>query len=219
MLKHVTLYTDTEYNSGGGKLLSAAMVSSSGHRWYECCELPEGVEVDFWPAKYVIPFLGKPQITREAMIDSLRTFLCQFDTVTLVIDNNSDANHFARLFEDAKAPVLINMLFVRPMRGVKHLSKVPHNALSDAHGLMEAVLGSTVVDERGVSPRAVYTRLESSGLGLNTINSEFTFVDLDVNGDVIVEVKPVKTSNRKTIDRWTDDYNHAIGAVTLTIPV
>lgn len=83
---------------------------------------------------------------------------------------------------------------------------------------MEAVLGSTVVDHRGVSPRAVYTALEQRRLGLNVINSEFKFVALDVNGDVVVEVFPVKTSNRTTIDRWTDSYNHAIGSMYLTIP-
>jgi hypothetical protein len=215
---HVNLYTDTEFNSGGGKLLSAAMVSSQGHRWYEAIHLPEDVKLDYWPKHHVIPVLGKAQITRDAMLESLLQFLCQFDSVTLVIDNNTDANHFAKLFEEVKAPVLIDMLFVRPTKAVKHVSKVPHNALSDAYGLMEAVLGSTVVDHRGVSPRAVYTALEQRRLGLNVINSEFKFVDLDANGDVIVEVFPVKTSNRTTVDRWTDNYNHAIGSVLLTIP-
>jgi hypothetical protein len=217
-MSHAYLYTDTESNSGGGKLLSAAMVSNQGHRWYEAVHLPEDVRLEYWPRQHVIPVLGKPQITREAMLESLVKFLCQFDAVTLVIDNNSDANHFARLFEDAKAPVLIDMLFVRPLVGVKHISKVPHNALSDAYGLMEAVLGSTVVDHRGVSPRAVYGRLEVRHIGLNVINSEFRVIDTDAQGDIIVEVFPVKSSNRKTVDRWTDSYNHAIGNIILTIP-
>lgn len=217
-MSHVYLYTDTEFNSGGGKLISAAMVSSQGHRWYEAIHLPDDVVLDYWPKHHVIPVLGKERITRDEMLESLNKFLCQFDHVTLVIDNNTDANHFAKLFEEVKAPVLIEMSFVRPLKAVKHLSKVPHNALSDAHGLMEAVLGSTVVDHRGVSPRAVYTALEKRNLGLNVTNSEFRFVELDVHGDVIVEVFPVKTSNRTTIDRWTDSYNHAIGTLYLTIP-
>ncbi|MNH68404.1 hypothetical protein D3C73_204830 [compost metagenome] len=215
-MKHAYLYTDTESNSGGGKLLSAAMVSNQGHRWYEAVELPEGTELEYWPRKHVIPLLGKSQLPREAVIESLKKFLCQFDRVTLVIDNNSDANHFAKLFEDAKAPCLIDMLFVRPLVGVKHISRVPHNALSDAYGLMEAVLGSTVVDHRGVSPRDVYGFLETNHIGLNVINSEFKTIDLTHNGDVIIEVCPVKSSNRTTVDRWTDSYNHAIGSIYLT---
>lgn len=217
-MSSVRLYTDTEFNSGGGKLLSAALVSSEGHRWYEAVHLPDDVELDYWPKHHVLPVMGKAQITRDAMLASLADFLKQFSYVTLVIDNNTDANHFAKLFEEVKAQCLIDMQFVRPLRGVKHISKVPHNALSDAFGLMEAVLGSTVVDHRGVSPRAVYKALEDKRIGLNAINSEFRLVDLDINGDVIVEVFPVKSSSRTTVDRWTDDYNHAIGSILLTIP-
>lgn len=217
-MSHVHLYTDTEFNSGGGKLLSAALVSSQGHRWYEAIQLPEDVKLDYWPKHHVIPYLGRPQLPRDEVLESLGAFLSQFDHVTLVMDNNTDANHFAKLFEDLKVPVLIEMKFVRPMKGVKHISRVPHNALSDAYGLMESMLGSTVVDHRGVSPRAVYTALEQRRIGLNVTNSEFRTVDMNAQGDMIVEVFPVKTSSRKTLDRWTDDYNHAIGSILLTIP-
>ena len=47
-------------------------------------------------------------------------------------------------------------------------------------------------------------------------SSEFKTVDLTHNGDVIIEVCPVKSSNRTTVDRWTDSYNHAIGSIYLT---
>lgn len=217
-LRHVRFYTDTEFNSGGGKLLSAALVSSTGHRWYEAMQLPEGVDLDYWPSQHVIPFLGKAQIPREEVIVSLRKFLSQFDIVTLIMDNNTDANHFAKLFEEVKPRALIKMEFVRPRKGVKHLSKVLHNALSDAHGLMEAVLGSTELDVNGVSPRAVYTQLEAMNLSMNAINSEYEFVTLDEQGNIIVKVRPVHSGNpHKTLDRWSDSYDHAIGSCFLTI--
>lgn len=216
--QHVRFYTDTEFNSGGGKLLSAAMVSSTGHRWYEAIELPEGVELDYWPRIHVIPVLGTPQRTREEVIASLKKFVSQFDSITLIMDNNTDANHFAKLFEEAAATTLITMEFVRPRTGVKHLSKVLHNALSDAHGLMEAVLGSTQVDKDGIAPRAVYTQLEAQNLSLNAINSDYKFVTLDEQGNAVVKVFPVGNSNaRKTLDRWSDSYDHAIGCVFITV--
>lgn len=217
-LRHVRFYTDTEYNSGGGKLLSAALVSSTGHRWYEAMQLPEGVDLDYWPSQHVIPVLGTPQRPREEVIASLRKFLSQFDIVTLVMDNNTDGNHFAKLFEEAKPRALIKMEFVRPRKGVKHLSKVLHNALSDAHGLMEAVLGSTQPDINGVSPRAVYTQLEAMNLTMNAINSEYEFVTIDEQGNAIVKVKPVHSGNPlKTLDRWSDSYDHAIGSCYITV--
>lgn len=216
--QHVRFYTDTEFNSGGGKLLSAALVSSTGHRWYEAMHLPEGVELDYWPSQHVIPVLGKPQIPREEAIASLKKFISQFDSITLVMDNNTDANHFAKLFEEAKARTLITMEFVRPLKGVKHLSKVPHNALSDAHGLMEAVLGSTDIGKAGVAPRSVYTQLEAQNLSLNAINSDYDFVTIDEQGNTVVKVYPVGRSDaRKTLDRWSDSYDHAIGACFITV--
>jgi hypothetical protein len=216
--QHVRFYTDTEFNSGGGKLLSAALVSSTGHRWYEAMHLPEGVELDYWPRHHVIPVLGKPQITRQEAIDSLHKFISQFDSITLVMDNNTDANHFAKLFEEAAARTLINMEFVRPLKGVKHLSKVPHNALSDAHGLMEAVLGSTAIGRAGVAPRSVYTQLEAMNIRLNAINSEYDFVTIDEQGNTIVKVFPVGSGGtRKTLNRWSDSYDHSIGSCFLTI--
>lgn len=218
-LRHERFYTDTEYNSGGGVLLSAAMVSSSGYRWYEACHLPEGVELDRWPAEHVIPVLGKAQITREAMIASLRKFVSQFDSITLVLDNNNDANKFAKLFEEANAHVIINMVFVRPLIAVKRISKVPHNALSDAHGLLEAVLGSTDIGKAGVSPRSVYSQLEQAGIGLNAINSDYEFSETDFHGNIIVKVFPVAINGaRKTLDRWSDSYDHAIGCCYVTVP-
>lgn len=217
-LRHVRFYTDTEFNSGGGKLISAALVSSTGYRWYEAMHLPEGVELDYWPSQHVIPVLGKAQITREEAIVSLRKFLNQFDIVTLIMDNNTDANHFAKLFEEAEPRTLIKMEFVRPRQGVKHLSKVPHNALSDAHGLMEAVLGSEQIGRAGVAPRTVYKQLEAMNISLNAINSEYDFVTTDTHGNTIVKVFPVGSGGtRKTLNRWSDSYDHAIGCCYLTI--
>ena len=218
-IKHERFYTDTEFNSGGGKLLSAALVSSTGHRWYEAIELPEGTVLDYWPRVNVIPLLGTPQLPRASVLKSLAKFISQFDSITLVMDNNTDANHFAKLFEELQLTTLINMEFVRPRTSVKTLSKTPHNALSDAYGLMEAMLGSTSVDHKGIVPRDVYTQLEAKGIGLNANNSEYEVVALSDSGDFIVKVYPTSNgSTRKTLDRWTDNYDHCIGCCFVVVP-
>ena len=216
-MRAVTLYVDTESNSGGGALLSAAMVSSQGDRWYETVLLDNERDIEWWPALNVLPVMGKKQIPHHDAMLSLSRFLNQWDAVTLVMDNDSDAKHINRLLATRTLRTLVNVKFVRPVIAVKRLSKVPHNALSDAYALMEAVLGSTVVDHRGVSARAVYAPFEQMGVGINAINSRFETIDMDDQGNILVEVSPVSRSGRTTVDRWTDDYGHAIGSRVILI--
>lgn len=217
-MKTVTLYVDTESNSGGGALLSAAMVSSQGDRWYEAIQLVPADSLDMWPARNVIPVLGKRAVPLHAAIHSLSKFLNQWDAVTLVMDNDSDARHISRLLATRGLETLVNIRFVRPPVAVKRLSKVPHNALSDAYGLMESMLGSTVVDKTGVSPRSVYSIFDKAGIAINVSNSQYETIGMDDQGNIQVLVTPVSRSSRTTLDRWTDDYNHAVGNRVLTIP-
>lgn len=217
-LVHKRFYADTEHNSGGGTLLSAALVSSDGDRWYGANQLPEGVVLESWPKEHVIPVLGIHMVPREEMVASLHSFLSQYDAVTIVVDNNTDAKHLSHLMAELELTTVINLQFVRPTVAVKHLSKVPHNALSDAYGLMTAVLGSEAINAQGFSQRSVYTQLEAVGAHLNAINSDIEFLSYKDNGDIVVKVAPVKTKGaRTTLDQWTDSYAHAIGQCFITV--
>lgn len=217
-LNHKQFFADTEYNNGGGFLIAAALAATDGAHWYEAVIPEEGTEVTGWAKHHVLPVLGKVAISRVDMVASLAKFLSQYDSVTIVMDNNNDAKHFGHLFDIMDKKTLIQLQFVKPRTGVKHLSKVPHNALSDAYGLMESVLGSTVRDCNGVSPRAVYQQLADKNIGLNTINSEYRFEGINDQGDAIVKVYPISTgATRKTLNRWSDSYEHAIGHCYLTV--
>lgn len=217
---HVRLYCDTEFNSGGGEIISAAMVSSQGHRWYQACH-PEG-ELDYWPRKYVIPVLGIPQISKEEMAESFKKFTSQFDVITLVVDGKVDARHFADLIDKHGYPSqLFNFEYVRVPDGLKKVSKVLHNALSDAQAYMSVVLGSKAVDARGVAPWDVYSVLDQRGVGLNTTNSRFEVIAQAENGDMIVEVFPVCAGgNAKRKYSFLGNYNEeVVGVYRLQVPV
>lgn len=214
--KHIRLYSDTEFNSAGGELISAALVSVCGERWYEACLTD--APVHFWPKAFVIPHLGVEQKIKQEMAKSFQKFMSRFDQVTIVVDQKADAKHFADLICHMNKPdQLINFEFAKPTAVVKHHSKTPHNALSDAICFMELLLGSKEVDERGVSPWSVYSELDKRGIPLNLGNSKFEVVDQTANGDFVVEVFPISDGGERA-KRWKfTDYFHQVGVYRLTV--
>ncbi|WP_448482010.1 hypothetical protein [Pseudoxanthomonas mexicana] len=132
------LYLDTEFNGFGGSLISAALVSTDGHEWYEVlpCSHPNA-----WVKRHVIPMLCQPPKPRELVTSSLQTFLMQFSSVQIVADWPEDIMHLCDLFVATRGHRMITppISFELVTLGTPLRSMTPHNALSDAHALKRAM--------------------------------------------------------------------------------
>lgn len=133
------LYLDTEYNGFGGELISMAIVSPAGHRWYGA-RAPV-FPVDPWVAENVMPKLefGRPMMTDREFRDSLHVFLHQFDDPEIVCDWHADAGLFCSLLQgetfDSSLDYACRITILRTPPG-QPVSEIPHNAVADAEALM-----------------------------------------------------------------------------------
>lgn len=134
------LYIDCEFNGFGGELISMALVSESGHEWYEVlpCEQP----VD-WVAEHVMPILNKEALQRrEDLVESLGLFLSQFDRVHIVADWPEDIAYFCNsLILSAGLRINTPPITLEILRIDGAESLVPHNALHDARSIKEFLNG------------------------------------------------------------------------------
>lgn len=132
------LYLDTEFNGFGGSLISAALVSTDGHEWYEVlpCSRPNA-----WVKRHVIPMLRQPPKPRELATSSLQTFLMQFSSVRIVADWPEDIMHLCGLLVATRGQRMITppISFELVSLGTPLRSMTPHNALSDARALKRAM--------------------------------------------------------------------------------
>lgn len=135
------LYLDTEFNGFSGRLISVALVSKSGHEWYEV--LPCTHYKD-WVRNHVIPVLGQPPKRRSVVAKSLQSFLMQFSEIHVIADWPEDIMHFCSLLVVEQG----QRLFTPPMTlelvtlDTPLASLTPHNALSDARALKSALAKS-----------------------------------------------------------------------------
>jgi hypothetical protein len=138
------LYLDCEFNGFGGELISMALVAEDGREWY--CLLPEPRVWDKWVFEHVFQRLNYPAPTaiaadREAFRASLRWFLGQFDNPTIVADWYTDLVHFFSAFagkdhsQSIDYPCRVELVTTVP----KYAPEVPHNALSDARAIRDAL--------------------------------------------------------------------------------
>lgn len=130
------LFLDCEFDGFDGPLLSMALVGQ-GYEWYEV--LPHFVIKDLWVEKNVIPVLNKKPIEKDLVQSSLQAFLSKFDHVEIVADWPDDIKYFCQ-FLITKPGYAINtppLSFVLD-RSIKYVSKIPHNALEDARGIMNS---------------------------------------------------------------------------------
>lgn len=134
------LYLDTEFNGHGGQLISMALVSPGGYRWYGVRSLEDEI-IHPWVQENVIPKLNwdaapmGPARFRRSLYD----FITQFDNPEIICDWNADAALFCEwLAGDTYETSLdyacrITILKTPPGQPV---SENPHNALADAEALM-----------------------------------------------------------------------------------
>jgi hypothetical protein len=132
------LWLDTEFNGFGGEFISAALVGVTGHAWYQTVGCPNPIP---WTAQHIMPMLGIRPVTFDVLQASLQEFLNQFAQVTIVADWPADVAHFCNLLNiqpDCSNIIRTPPLSfeVKPWLNGRCTSRIPHNALEDAKGLM-----------------------------------------------------------------------------------
>lgn len=130
---------DCEFNGFGGQLISMALVAEDGREWYG--KLPEPRVWDEWCFENVLPVLNIKATSREMFRASFKSFLDQFDEITIIADWYTDLVHFFETFAGkdhtesfhipCTAVLLPDMEFLP--------SAVPHNALEDARAIMATI--------------------------------------------------------------------------------
>lgn len=136
------LYIDCEFNGHGGKLISMALVpgAGAGAEWYECVEIASDTVLP-WVAANIIPVLCQSPISNARFHRDLSDFLTNYDGCEIIADHPADFMHLCRMMDNISAendfvpPIACTMTL---FRRTEHLvSKVPHNALSDARALRD----------------------------------------------------------------------------------
>lgn len=138
------LYLDCEFNGFGGELISMALCAEDGREWYAV--LPEPSLWNEWVFENVLPVISaeKPTIyanSREEFRVSLRNFLDGFEQPTIVADWYTDLVHFFQSFagrdhtESIDYPCKAELVTDVP----GYAPAVPHNALSDARAIRDAL--------------------------------------------------------------------------------
>jgi len=136
----MNLYLDCEFNEFKGELISMALVSNSGHEWYEVleCNRPKP-----WVKQHVIPVLNKDAVTIDKFQQSLRQFLGQFSTIHVVADWPEDIAHFCNTLITGPGERMNTPPLTMEVKWVACASKIPHNALSDARGIRDELCKPT----------------------------------------------------------------------------
>lgn len=128
------LYIDTEFNGFEGELISMALVSEDGKEYYENlgCESPVP-----WVEDNVMPILNKPPVSKAIAQGILQNFLIQWDEVCIVADWPEDIAHFCQFLIVGPGSMMNTPKLTFDIQKVSAGSELPHNALSDAHGIRD----------------------------------------------------------------------------------
>ncbi len=136
------LYLDTEFNSFGGDLISIAIVSAPSHGpALEFYEVQHWFNLDLhpWVKENVIPKLGKASVSREAVRHRLHNFLSAIPSPVIHADWPEDFVHLFGLLAGKDGMGFIRGLRAQYVPQITTQPTNPHNALSDARALMEAM--------------------------------------------------------------------------------
>ena len=132
------LFLDTEFNSFGGELISMALVSESGHEWYQVRKMTSAPEE--WVSANVIPKLDKLPLESHEFRASFHDFISRFDGAEIIADWPADFEHFCDLLTGIGADAGFSIPLectMRLIRGGEITPDNPHNALSDARALRD----------------------------------------------------------------------------------
>jgi hypothetical protein len=132
------LYLDTEFNGFGGELISLALVSPDGDKFYMAKKWR--MPTDPWVARHVLPILDVSPEDDILFRTVFHEFIGRFKNPTIFCDWHADAEHFCAMLSGADYgssldfPCTIGLLKTPPGQPV---SARPHNALADAIALMQ----------------------------------------------------------------------------------
>jgi len=141
------VYLDTEFNSFEGDLISIGMVSEDGDTFYAVRLATIKMDTDLWVQEWVMPHLHKAPHTiiyaDDDLIQSrLEEYLNQWGNIELevVADWPEDIQHLMKMLITGPGEMITTPHVVRYTvdRNLCGMSEVPHNAIFDAMGNMEA---------------------------------------------------------------------------------
>lgn len=137
------LYLDTEFNGHGGELISMALASEDEHNWYVEFDT-SGMTIHPWVKEHVLPLFISYPCDMEPARKSLRSYLAEKAAIDgkleIYADWPADFTHLINMmvgdtFEESWIqPCSMNL--VRVMTYPEN----PHNALSDAKALRDALM-------------------------------------------------------------------------------
>lgn len=130
-------YLDCEFNEQGGELISIAIVGRGGGEFYRVLAFSD--EPTPWVAANVIPVLGGQSPRPESMVRTeLAAWLRERPGAHIIADWPLDLLYFFRLLCGPNYAATEFVPVTCEVREIKSGSRVPHNALWDARGLLDA---------------------------------------------------------------------------------
>lgn len=147
-------FLDTEFNGFGGELISLALVPEYGDQdFYVSLPLPDNIHP--WVAQNVIPYLRfvppgvDHQLNRVDAARHLEAYLASDRDPQIVADWPDDLAHFCALLVTGPGEMIgLNGLRLELVNGAGFSaaanSRMPHNALHDAHALKDFYLSLPV---------------------------------------------------------------------------
>lgn len=136
---------DCEFNSFGGELISMALVAQDGEEFYEVLKYAH-MDIDPWVAEHVIPILNKEPVSLFAFQHKLEKFLCQYETPVVVADWHQDISYLCDAIITGPGMRLRTPDMTMVVKDIEAPSKLPHNALEDARGIMEHIITEDIHD-------------------------------------------------------------------------
>ncbi len=145
-------FLDTEFNGFGGDLISLALVPEFGDQdFYVSLPLPDADAIHPWVAQNVIPYLRfvpqgvDHQLNRVDAARHLEAYLAHDRDPLIIADWPDDLAHFCALLVTGQAEMIdLNGLRLELINGAGFSaaanSRMPHNALYDAHALKDFYL-------------------------------------------------------------------------------
>lgn len=133
------IWIDCEFNSYLGELISLALVTEAGDEFYRVVEI--NGPVDPWVADNVMTVLHMPSIPLAQFHAELENFLRHFDAIHVIADWPDDIAYFMRALITGPGTRLDTPPMTMEVVRYDAPSDIPHNALADARGIRDYMLG------------------------------------------------------------------------------
>ena len=144
------LFVDTEYNGGGGELISLALVIDADNHRYIVREW-SCLSMDLWVIRNVIPSLGNvPKLKEREFLNAFVEYLVTTGSshIEFIYTSREDERHLRELVRVASAKLsdisFSYNVYRKQVDVFRTTPDVKHNALSDAICLYKQVVSGEV---------------------------------------------------------------------------